>query len=154
MALGPGNWILRITVEYCTFSYALSSSLQQCIFFGVKTKAGRQAKAPTFAPIAPWTCLLVSRFSAKKKKDSRLLEGPRWLELYHTSTFVAIFEIAWSAIVPGTNDTAFSNKDTPHPAFHAVTSLCSKGSQLHKILIPVWANTFLIAQIECLDCLM
>lgn len=127
-----GSWPRKLDLTYHSrVLHLLVCALFQppAMHFLRREDKGRSiGQGPHLRPDCTLDLLVGKPIFCKKKKDSRLLEGPRWLELYHTSTFVAIFEIAWSAIVPGTNDTAFSNKDTPHPAFHAVTSLCSKGS--------------------------
>lgn len=52
---------LRITVEDCTLSNPLSASFQQCIFLGVKAKAGGKTDTTAVAAIATWACNTLSK---------------------------------------------------------------------------------------------
>lgn len=67
-----------------------------------------------------------------------------------TSTSVAVGDVSRSSIVASTDDSVVPDKDAADSAFHAVAPLRSQGCQLHKILIPAWAQSLRIEEIQLL----
>jgi len=67
-----------------------------------------------------------------------------------TSAFIAVREMSWGSVVSCTDNSAFSDKNTAHTSFHAITSLSSKWCKLHKILIPVWPKSLFIRKVKFL----
>lgn len=68
--------------------------------------------------------------------------------LQPTSTLITVPKIPRCAVIPSAYDPFFSYQDTAHSPLHAIAPLCSKGGELHEVLIPAGAETLVIGQIE------
>lgn len=65
-----------------------------------------------------------------------------------TASLIAIRHISRCAIIPSTNNAFIPHDHTTDTSPHAVAALSSQGGKFHEVLVPGWAQSLLIREVQ------